>query len=117
MYVDGSGKCPDCQTNLHTCLRVIAHLSDPRRNLPCRNALAGGTFEPLPEEHVATLDAKDRIERRAARRAGRTHPGGHQCSHTGRRAQMRPSRYALAPVLPLPSLPPLLVSFFNLGVL
>ena len=74
LYVDGSGKCPVCSTNLHSRLRVIAHLSDPRRNLKCRQAIHDGTVQSLPQSEVTKLDALDTLARREAQRAGRSHP-------------------------------------------
>ena len=74
MYVDSSGKCPVCETVLHTRLRVIAHLSDPRRNTMCREAICGGTVAQLSLDEVARLDALDTELRRNAQRAGLSHP-------------------------------------------
>ena len=73
-YVDGTGTCPACHTNLHSRLRVIAHLSDPRRNLQCREAIQNGTVQRLPDSLITELDAADRVFRRDAQRAGLSKP-------------------------------------------
>ena len=78
VFVDGSGLCPICKTYLHTRLRVIAHLSDPRRNLKCREAIHNGTVPRLPDSLVAELDALDTGFRRTAQRAGLSHPVAHK---------------------------------------
>eukprot|EP00973_Karenia_brevis_P065131 9042973-Karenia_brevis.AAC.1 len=65
-YVNDSGTCPVCGTLLHTRLRVIAHLSDPRRNLACRQAILDGEVPALCPHEVARLDALDTIARREA---------------------------------------------------
>ena len=72
-FVDDSGKCPVCRTCLHTRLRVLAHLSDPRRNTTCRDAIDAGQVRALPSDRVAQLDALDTARRTAARRDGHTH--------------------------------------------
>ena len=74
MYINSSGKCPVCETFLHTRLRVIAHLSDPRRNIICREAICSGKVTQLSPEEVARLDALDTELRRNAQRAGLSHP-------------------------------------------
>ena len=71
-FVDGSGICPVCETNFHTRLRVLAHLSDKRRT-KCSSALQSGTFERLPSTEVTRLDQADAQARRAARKNGHTH--------------------------------------------
>ena len=73
-YVDSTGKCPVCGTVLHTRLRVTAHLSDPRRNIMCREAIFSGTVAQLSLEEVSRLDALDAELRRNAQRAGLSHP-------------------------------------------
>ena len=54
-YVDGSGRCPVCETTFNARLRVLAHLSDKRRP-KCREALLGGDFPRLPQNTVNHLD-------------------------------------------------------------
>ena len=73
-YVDESEHCPVCQTYLHTRLRVIAHLSDPRRNLTCREAILQGRATALAPDLVQRLDAIDAKARKDAQRMGKSHP-------------------------------------------
>ena len=80
-FIDASGVCPVCGTNLHTRLRVIAHLSDPRRNIKGRQALCSGLFPRLPLSTLSVLDVIDMKERRQARKAGRTHVVAVQPAH------------------------------------
>ena len=74
MYVDHTGVCPVCHTNLHTRLRVIAHLSDTRRNLSCRTAIHAGRVQELSSDAVSRLDALDTVQRREAQRQGLSGP-------------------------------------------
>ena len=71
-FVDGSGVCPVCKTQLFTRLRVITHLSDKRYVKACRDAVASGQIPRLPEEEVLRLDDLDKLARRQAFRAGHT---------------------------------------------
>jgi hypothetical protein len=79
-YVDHSGVCPVCHTMLYTRLRVIAHLSDKRRNLNCRAAILEGRVKELSSDAVSRLDALDTAQRREAQRAGKSHPVAVRCA-------------------------------------
>ena len=71
VFATADGICPACGVKLCTRLRLLAHLSDSRRPR-CREwILQHGT--PIAPEEVHALDEHDRLERRAAQRAGHTH--------------------------------------------
>ena len=73
-FVDSSGVCPVCRTVLHTRLRVLRHLCDPRRNKPCRQALRDGKVPAMSAETLARCEVEDKLARAHARREGRIHP-------------------------------------------
>ena len=73
-FVDDSGRCPVCRTNLVTRLRVLRHLCDPRRNRKCRLALAEGRVEAQPLESLLAWEHADKVARQQAMREGRIHP-------------------------------------------
>jgi hypothetical protein len=101
-FVDDSGRCPVCHTVLHTRLRVLWHLCDPRRNLRCRAALRSGSVATQPPEQVLLWEEADRLARATARKAGCIHPQavGTALRSTGKSAVgLRPSsgRHCPAP--------------------
>ena len=70
-YIDASAKCPSCATQFGSRISMLAHVSDSRRP-KCRDYV----FENCPVLEpalVQELDAKDNLQRKAARRAGRSH--------------------------------------------
>lgn len=74
-YSDRDGVCPVCQTIFKTRLRLLAHLSDTRRD-KCWNHISThlNLYPRIPEDRVIELDAVDREQRRTARQEGHTHP-------------------------------------------
>ena len=76
-YLDGSGICPVCRTQFESRLRVLAHVSETRcrgkSRITCRSVLESGKARLIEASEVARLDELDRIQRRTARRAGRSH--------------------------------------------
>ena len=73
-YID-SGRCPAFGTDFHTKLRRMHHVDRSQKDKRCLTQLlrAGRMLEP---EVVARLDALDNIERRAAKRDGRSELAG-----------------------------------------
>jgi hypothetical protein len=73
-HAEAHGRCGACGTCLLSRLRLLAHLSDPRRpkcwkyicDHPDRDA-------HLSEERVKELDEADQIDRREAQRQGKSH--------------------------------------------
>ena len=53
-FIDGSGICPACQTNLVTRQRVLKHVSDKRRT-KCSNRLLSGVFPAVDHEILVYL--------------------------------------------------------------
>ena len=73
-FAPESGKCPVCKAVLCTRLRLIAHLSDKRVGRDrCRNAVLSGSVTPLAPASVLRLDEADRVARRLAQQAGKSH--------------------------------------------
>lgn len=74
LYADSSGVCSVCKTILNTRLRLIAHLSDTRRD-ECWSEIRAHPrkYKRLAAELVADLDDKDRVSRRDVQRQGKSH--------------------------------------------
>ena len=77
-YLDGSGVCPVCRTAFDSPIRLLAHVSETRRRgkttITCRARLMEGSFPLISNEECGRLDEIDRKLRKAARKAGRSHP-------------------------------------------
>ena len=69
-YADSNGVCPVCNACFCSRLRLISHLSDPRRT---RFSPQLSGIARLSEARVAELDALDRQAKRLAARDGHTH--------------------------------------------
>lgn len=73
-YVEAHGRCGACGTCFLSRLRLLAHLSDPRRP-KCWKFICDypDQTSPLSEERVTELDEADRPARREAQRQGMSH--------------------------------------------
>ena len=71
-FIDGSGKCPVCGTFFVSRLRMLAHVTDSRRDR-CRKQILGGHFQIQTDKQLALLEAADGQARKDARRQGRSH--------------------------------------------
>ena len=66
-----NSKCPACDTDFQQRLRCIAHVSESRRPR-CREYILANCHQ-LSQSVCVQLDEHDRVYRRQAKRAGRTH--------------------------------------------
>ncbi|CAK0867018.1 unnamed protein product [Prorocentrum cordatum] len=84
-FIDDSGVCPACKTDILERHRVIRHVSDGRRPA-CRTQIMSILPVQSPEL-VAAWEARDNERVRLARRAGSTHilAAGHAVTAAGRR--------------------------------
>ena len=71
-FANSDGVCPACKSFFSNRSRLIAHMSDQRRQR-CRDAFSTGSIEKHTDEVVFRLDALDRASLKAARKAGHTH--------------------------------------------
>ena len=69
-YAECDGVCPVCKSNYLTRLRLISHLSDPRRT-KCSSQLH--LCPKLSDARVEELDQMDRSLKRAASKQGHSH--------------------------------------------
>jgi len=75
LYAGSSGVCSVCKTIFNTRLRLIAHLSDTRRDKCwCEIRAHPRKYKPLSAELVADLDEKDKVSRPDAQKQGKSHP-------------------------------------------
>jgi len=74
------GVCLACKTVFSTRLRLLAHLTDRRRDY-CRGYILANS-SPLHASEVQALDHVDRAARRLAHRAGHSHPIAVQSART-----------------------------------
>ena len=72
-YADSDGMCCVCLINFQSRLRLIAHLSDTRRDKCWQRICSSRDFPKLPDHKVDELDEIDRVARRNAQRQGRSH--------------------------------------------
>ena len=73
-FVDDSGVCPCCKNIYHTRIRVLTHLSNPKKPECKEHVLYSGNCAALPCDVVQKLDAMDKIAIREARKQGHSHP-------------------------------------------
>eukprot|EP00973_Karenia_brevis_P001890 256807-Karenia_brevis.AAC.1 len=73
-YAFPNGVCPVCKTCFNTRLRLLAHLSDSRRD-KCWKQICEhpSLFAGLNKDQVDEFDAADRTARRQSRQLGHTH--------------------------------------------
>ena len=71
-YANPDGVCPSCKSVFSNRQRLIAHVSDWRRQ-SCRDLLSTASVQRLPDSTVQQLDNDDRASLRAARKDGHTH--------------------------------------------
>ena len=77
-YIDDTGICPACGVNLYARAKVVTHAAEARvrskrSKLRCRDIILGGVCPVLPATVVATLNARDALLLRNARRQGHSH--------------------------------------------
>ena len=74
MYCEADGICPVCKVQLQSRLRLLAHLSDSRRD-KCWSCIRDTPrkYPRLKVDGANALDESDRIARRNAQRGGRSH--------------------------------------------
>ena len=74
-FAQESGTCQVCGSCFNTRLRLLAHLSDARRDM-CWQVIVSrpDKFVQLTQDELTHLDNVDRVLRREAWRTGHTHP-------------------------------------------
>jgi hypothetical protein len=82
-FINGSGLCPNCGMNLHSRLRVMAHVQD-RRNNVCKSRILAMTLVRMQHSDLYRLESIDRCARRSALHEGHTHPIAVGQAMTGR---------------------------------
>ena len=73
-FISTDSRCPVCNVAFSTRNRAIAHLSDHRRNKPCRQKCLSGEVARIPHELLLILDVQAKEDRAAARKDGYTQP-------------------------------------------
>ena len=71
-FIDGSGLCPVCGTHFVSLLRMLAHVTDFRRDR-CRNIILERSFPAQTDKQLALLEAAGEQAREDARSHGRSH--------------------------------------------
>ena len=74
-HVGNFSRCPNCCTDFHQRIRLLAHLSDKRRNEQCREFVFA--LPKIEASELERLDVVDRNLRRVASQAGHTHVLAH----------------------------------------
>ena len=90
-YCDLNGMCPVGKTYFNTRLRLLAYLSDKRRD-KCWSQIISNTdlYPALPQNRVEELDASDKQARATARKDGHSHPIAVGCARTVQGARRWP---------------------------
>ena len=71
-FIDGTGLCPVCGTHFVSRLRMLAHVTDSRRDR-CRKHILKGSFPTQTDKQLAFLADADAQARKDARSQGRSH--------------------------------------------